>query len=71
MDTVARARLQIRLVVAAYRTELRRGNWKKMHGFRGRALSILSEVELRRGKDPDVARMLAEARRELGEKVPG
>jgi len=71
MDTVAHAKLQIRLVVAGYRGELRRGNRTTMDGFRVRARSILGEVERRRGKDPDVARMLADARRELGEKVPG
>jgi hypothetical protein len=71
MDAVAHAKLQIRLVVAEYRGELRRGNRTAMDGFRDRARSILAEVERRRGKEPDVARMLADARRELGEKVPG
>jgi hypothetical protein len=70
VDTVARAKLQIQLVVAAYRGELRRGNRNLMGGFRDRALSILAEVERRRGRDPHVARMLAEARRELGESAP-
>lgn len=62
---VATAKLQIRVVLVTYRQHVRRNGHAEAAPFRERALPIIQAIELAQGHDPEVAQLLAEARREL------
>jgi hypothetical protein len=67
MDDVTKAKLQLRLVLATYRQQITRnpGDGDAAAAFRERALPLLNSVELVCGREPEVAQLLAEVRREL------
>ena len=67
MDSVTKAKLQLRLVIATYRQHVARNSSEHdaAAAFRVRASPILDAVELDHGHEPEVAQALAEVRREL------
>lgn len=66
MDSDAKAKLQVRLLVVMYRQHIQRGGPDGAAEFRERALPILRSVEVAHGNDLEVAQLLSDASRELG-----
>ena len=68
VDDVTKAKLQVRLVVATYRQQISRniGDSAAAAAFRERAWPILEAVQRDHAGEPEIARVLAEARNELG-----
>lgn len=67
MDDVTKAKFQLRVVLVTYRQHVARnpGDAAAAAAFRERARPLLDSVELDYASDPEIAQVLAEARREL------
>jgi hypothetical protein len=67
MDDVTRAKLQLRIVLVTYRQQIvnHPGDGDAAAAFRERARHLLDSVEHDCGGEAEVARLLAEVRREL------
>ncbi len=61
----ARMELQLRLVSAVYRAELRRGDPEVVEAVLERALALLDRVEPEVNRDPELRALLAKVRGEL------